>query len=293
MLGAITFNMVAALAIEGIWGLDPMSLDASGGPTHIQALKLMVLLGTGLGAFLLPTILASILLFEDPLTELGLRTSSTSAITYLLGGVAVLFSLPLVNFMVLINEQMHLPEAFQSVEQWMIESEAQLKELTEAMLNMGSFSDLAINLFIIAIIPALAEELLFRGLLQRLFLEFTKNKHAAIWISAILFSAIHMQFYGFIPRMLLGVMFGYLLVWTGNIWVPILAHFVNNGFAVLAAYFMKKGEDNLFDENTVGQSVNDWWILLLSAGAVGYCLFRLYRSSKNGSGLEHKVSSDI
>ncbi|MEY3342546.1 MAG: hypothetical protein RL090_230 [Bacteroidota bacterium] len=277
LIGTITLNMVAGLMIEGLWNLDPMKLDPTGGPGHVNAYKLLVLLGTGLGAFLIPALVAAFLLFEDPWGNLGLRKSNSNTTTYILGAVAVLMSLPLINLLVLLNEQMQLPGFLEPVEQWMMDSEKQLKVLTEAMLNMASWSDLAVNLFIIAVVPAVAEELLFRGLLQKLFLELTKNKHWAIWISAILFSAIHMQFYGFIPRMLLGAMFGYLFVWTGNIWIPILAHFLNNGFAVLASYLFPSGKENVFDENTIGQSASDWWLLLLSAGLVSYCLFRLYQ----------------
>jgi len=280
LIGTITLNMVAGLMIEGLWNLDPMKLDPTGGPGHVNALKLLVLLGTGLGAFLIPALVAAFLLFEDPWGNLGLRKSKSNTTTYILGAVAVLMSLPLINLLVLLNEQMQLPGFLEPVEQWMMDSEKQLKVLTEAMLNMASWSDLAVNLFIIAVVPAVAEELLFRGLLQKLFLELTKNKHWAIWISAILFSAIHMQFYGFIPRMLLGAMFGYLFVWTGNIWIPILAHFLNNGFAVLASYLFPSGKENVFDENTIGQSASDWWLLLLSAGLVSYCLFRLYQNYK-------------
>lgn len=281
MIGAITFNMLAGVLIEGIWNLDPMKLEADGGAGHMEALKLLILLGTGFGSFLVPTLVTAVLIFQDPWTELGLRGSKTNTIKYLYGAVAILMSLPIINLLVLINEQMQLPAFLEPVENWMRASEEQLKTLTEAMLSMSTVTDLLINLLIIAIVPAVAEELLFRGLLQKLFLDLTHNKHWAVWISAILFSAIHMQFYGFIPRMLLGAMFGYLLVWTGNIWIPILAHFINNGLAVLTAYIFPAGDENGFNGDTIGQSLNDWWLLLLSFGLVGYCLFRLYQGHKN------------
>ena len=94
---------------------------------------------------------------------------------------------------------------------------------------MNSISSLLINMVMIGVIPAIGEEFLFRGALQKIFSEWTKNKHLGIWISAILFSAMHLQFYGFIPRMLLGALFGYTLLWTGSLWIPIFGHFVNNG----------------------------------------------------------------
>src|SRR5690606_9694418 len=103
-----------------------------------------------------------------------------------------------------------------------------------------SYSALAINLLMIAIIPAIGEELLFRGGIQNIFYKWFKNPHIAIWAAAILFSAIHVQFYGFIPRMLLWALFGYLLVWGKSIWYPIIGHFINNGSAVVTAFIYQQ-----------------------------------------------------
>jgi len=108
---------------------------------------------------------------------------------------------------------------------------------------MKNTPDLLINLLMIAILPAIGEELIFRGCFQNIFTRWTGNYHWGIWLAAILFSAIHMQFYGFIPRMLLGAMFGYMLVWGRSMWLPILAHLVNNGGAVITAYVLQlKGQ---------------------------------------------------
>jgi membrane protease YdiL (CAAX protease family) len=100
---------------------------------------------------------------------------------------------------------------------------------------------LLLNLFVVAILPAIGEELIFRGAFQKLFSQLFKNKHIGIWLAAALFSAIHLQFYGFIPRMLLGAIFGYLLYWSGSLWVPIWAHFVNNAMGVTLSYLSQKG----------------------------------------------------
>ena len=97
-----------------------------------------------------------------------------------------------------------------------------------------------VALVVVAVVPAVGEEVLFRGILQRNLTRWTGNVHAGIWLAAILFSAIHVQFLGFVPRMLLGALFGYLYVWAGNIWIPILAHFVNNGFTILMVYLYQR-----------------------------------------------------
>src|SRR5690606_2422366 len=119
---------------------------------------------------------------------------------------------------------------------WMKVQELQMEKITEKILQVTSFSGLLLNLLVIAIIPAIGEELLFRGCLQPVFHRWTKNIHIAIWITAIIFSAIHVQFYGFIPRMLMGAVFGYMLYWGRSIWLPIIAHFINNATAVIYTF---------------------------------------------------------
>ena len=91
---------------------------------------------------------------------------------------------------------------------------------------------------VIAIIPAVGEELLFRGVIQKLFLKWNGKVHLSVWLTAFVFSAVHMQFLGFFPRLILGAVLGYMLVWSGSLWLPIVAHFTNNAFAVLLTYFI-------------------------------------------------------
>ncbi len=147
---------------------------------------------------------------------------------------------PFINFIGELNMRMVLPEWLSGVEQWMQDAEEKAAEITEAFLKVENIGGLAFNLFMIALLPAIGEELLFRGVIQRIFTRMTKSHHWGIWISAILFSSLHLQFYGFIPRLLLGVLFGYLLVWSGSLWLPIVGHFLNNTFAVLAMFLIDK-----------------------------------------------------
>jgi membrane protease YdiL (CAAX protease family) len=122
-----------------------------------------------------------------------------------------------------------------------IEKEDVAAELTTYLTRFDSFGLFAFAFIVIAVLPGIGEELVFRGMLQPELQRATGNIHAAIWISAIMFSAIHLQFFGFIPRVLLGVLFGYLYYWSGNIAIPMLAHFVNNGFSVLMLYLHQRG----------------------------------------------------
>lgn len=148
---------------------------------------------------------------------------------------------PFINWMTEINSNLSLPEWMNSVEIWMKNSEDQASKITEAFLSTTSLTVLFSNILMIGILPAVGEELLFRGVVQKLFKNKFGNAHTAIWISAAIFSALHMQFFGFLPRLVLGAMFGYMLEWSGTLWLPVIAHFVNNATAVIAYYLMQKG----------------------------------------------------
>ena len=138
----------------------------------------------------------------------------------------------------------------------------------------------------IAIIPSVGEELFFRGLLQRLFSEWFRNVHIAIFVTSFLFAAIHMQFYGFLPRMMLGILLGYLFYWTGSIWIPVFAHFLNNGSAVILSFLINRG--------TISSGYEDFGAtenLFLIASSIlftGGLLYLVYRTGKHQSMLEVK-----
>jgi membrane protease YdiL (CAAX protease family) len=118
-----------------------------------------------------------------------------------------------------------------------------------------------LNLILIAFLPGIGEELVFRGILQKHIGGIFKNPIAAIWISAFIFSAIHFQFEGFFPRIVLGATLGYLYYWTGNLWVPMIAHAFNNGFQIALIYFT--GMDvSEFDEKSSNQL--QWWMIPIS-----------------------------
>ena len=134
------------------------------------------------------------------------------------------------------NEKLDLPDLFQGFETWAREKEDLAAEITRFMTQLESPALLLMGLLVIAILPAIGEELVFRGLIQREMFLASKNMHLSIWFTAFVFSAFHMQFYGLVPRMLLGALFGYLYHWSGSLTISILAHFVNNGFAIVGLY---------------------------------------------------------
>jgi hypothetical protein len=191
----------------------------------------------------------------------------------------IICCVPITNLITEFNARMQLPSVFYNIEHWMKESENQAGKIIEAFLRVNTPMGLIVNLFIIGLVPALGEELLFRGILQRLFSDALKNIHLGILITSILFSAMHVQFYGFIPRMLLGMMFGYLLIWSDSLWLPILAHFINNSMAILFDYFSKLHKVNP-DLEQLGTTRGTLIFSIISAVLVFNLLLLFYRNNK-------------
>ncbi len=148
------------------------------------------------------------------------------------------------------NANINFPEFMSGFEEWARGLEDQLAEATEKFTTFNNFGQFLLGFVAIAILPGVGEELLFRGVLQNSLHKWTKNAHVAIWVSAFLFAAIHMQFYGLVPRMMLGAVFGYLYVWSGNIWYPIISHIANNGISVIMVYWAHVNEEGVDIDST-------------------------------------------
>ena len=172
------------------------------------------------------------------------------------------------------NANVHLPESAKAIEEWAREYENAAEVLTKFLTTFDSEAQLIIALIVIAVLPAIGEEIVFRGFIQSEFFRITKNIHVSIWIAAFLFSAIHFQFFGFVPRLLLGALFGYLYFWSGNLWMAILAHFVNNGLSVMAMYFYQKGAFTFDLETPEAAPTN---VVLISAVLTGGLLYYFYK----------------
>lgn len=197
-------------------------------------------------------------------------------------GLAVLFLVAFSPVLGLISEwntHMQLPDSWSSIENWMRMKENEMALLTENLVMNDSLSGLALNLLVVAVLPAIAEEFFFRGALQNIFGRWISNTHIVVWATAIIFSAIHVQFFGFFPRMLLGAIFGYMLVLTNNIWIPILAHFVNNaGVVFVAFYYTKKGYSYQQLMTVDLYHVSLYFMSLIASVAIGWYFYR--QSSK-------------
>lgn len=197
-----------------------------------------------IGVFIVPVFIFSFLVSQNTLTYLHIDKKPNTVNLFVLG-VVVFTGLPFLNFLGELNQSMALPEMFSGIENWMLDKEIQAKQLTETFLKTNTIGGLSLNLLIVALLPAIGEELLFRGLLLKLFKSITRNVHWAVIISSLLFAAIHLQFYGFLPRFFLGMVLGYSFVITQNLWMPIFIHLVNNAASVFVFFLHYNGYLNV------------------------------------------------
>jgi uncharacterized protein len=243
--------------------------------TKTLALLKFMQIFQSIGIFIIPPIILGYFFHNNPIRYLKINIKPKTKSFFLTISIMIV-ALPLINLLGEINSNLSLPEFMSSIETWMKQKEADAMKITEAFLNVETYWGFAINIVMIAIIPGIGEELLFRGVLQRLFAEWFKNIHYGIILSALLFSAMHMQFYGFFPRMLMGILFGYLFYWSGSIWIPILAHFTNNVLAVIVSFYINKGFINEKVE-TIGNSSDSVIYALFSLLTISALILLFYR----------------
>jgi CAAX protease family protein len=202
---------------------------------EVNFIKIMQVVLTTL-IFILPATLFCCFMRDERTAFLNMN--KTPNLYFILTAAAcILFALPAVSGLESWNVAIHLPSSMSNIETWMRGKESEAEKITDMFFQDKSIGGLVINILVMAFMAALSEEIFFRGLLQQIFIKNKINPHVAIVIAAILFSAFHLQFFGFIPRMFLGMVLGYLYYITQNLWVSITAHFCNNAFAVIATHF--------------------------------------------------------
>ena len=282
VLAGTIFSIVAAYGISMlVWGKEFVTQAASGQIISLGFLRTFQIINQ-IGIFIFPPIAFAWLINERPLNFLGITKPRAGQM--ILAIIAVLSIAPVINVLVQWNEGLTLPHMFRGIENWMRNTEENAARLTENFLNAGNPADLALNLLMIGILPALGEELLFRpafiGVLKKMF----RNVHWPVMISAIVFSAFHLQFFGFFPRLVLGILMGYLYVWSGSLWVPALAHFVNNSVVVVVSWLFQNQfiEKNLTDLEGAGS----WPYVAISVVLTALVMTGVYISGKRSRDME-------
>lgn len=276
------FGIVFAIPFFGSNILDLISgLSDYANSESINALKYFQVINQ-IGIFILPAIFYSYLDKRNVISTLKLNIKP-KIITLIFASILIFVSIPFVDWMISVNQSMKFPEFLGNLENWFRESENQATALTELFLKVNTIWGLLFNIFMIGIMAAISEEFLFRGVLLKLFAEWTKNIHLAVIFSAILFSAFHLQFYGFLPRFMLGVLLGYLFVWTKSIWVPIFIHFLNNTIAIIVSFLFNKGVISFGIESVESYNNSVYWgsILLIIIFITLIFLNEKKKTSKN------------
>ncbi|MGM9476525.1 lysostaphin resistance A-like protein [Pedobacter sp. GSP4] len=274
--GGLVFGILALVICMLMYGMGLVSnfdLLISGEAQYISGFKVIQIFSS-IGTFILPPIALALTERRKVTSFYSFKQPKFVLLVMVL--VIMIVSMPFMEWTVIWNQKMVLPKFLRYVEAWMKEKEALGMKITMQLITVRSNLDFIVNLIMIAVLPAIGEELMFRGGVQRSLNRAFNNPHAAIWISAIIFSAIHLQFYGFVPRMLLGAGFGYLYYYSGSIWYAILAHFLNNAYAVCAAYYMQLHHMPL---NKADEPIGFPWYGYLISAIITIALFKIFKNS--------------
>jgi membrane protease YdiL (CAAX protease family) len=237
LAGLCLLGLLVAVLLGGLISIPFImseGADATKLTSNLNLMRTLQLL-THIFLFLGPAIVFAFLMSHKPTTYL-MANKFPSLKNIGIALLVMILAYPMVLYTAEINMKLLLPESLKGFENWIKETEESAKEAVEMLLGVKSLVALAFNIFLVAIVPGVGEELIFRGIVLKLLRQLTGRMHVAVWISAIIFSAIHFQFLGFLPRVVLGLVMGYLFVYSRNIWLPIIAHFFNNFMAVVAFY---------------------------------------------------------
>lgn len=241
--------IIIGLILGTVIGLAYVFITKSN-PQDLNALRFMQI-SNQLFTFVFPPIAYAFLVKENPVNALGLKKSKT---LWILIGIAMIFAImPFNSILAEWNANLTLPESMSKIESLMKQMQEAATEIIEKFVSVDTIGGLILNLFMIAGLAALGEELLFRSIIQTSLIKICKNAHIGILIASAIFSFIHFEFYGFFPRLILGMLLGYMFYFSGSIWISMLMHFLNNGTVVFIYFLNNKGITNI-DVDTFGQT---------------------------------------
>ncbi|MDB5233396.1 MAG: hypothetical protein JWR44_389 [Hymenobacter sp.] len=187
----------------------------------------------------------------------------------------IIIILPFMSSLIAWNAGVHFPGFLHDFEVWARASEDRAQDLTKFLTKFNSPLRFWVGVVVIALVPAISEELVFRGVIQKNLVRWF-SPHMGVWLGAALFSAIHFQFFGFVPRFVLGLVLGYLYLWSGNILVSMAAHFTQNAFQLFILYLTQHGRFGWgFDPDS--NEALPWWLVLPSALLTAGLLYFLHQ----------------
>jgi uncharacterized protein len=226
------------------------------------------------GIFFLPPLIFSYLADPHPLTYVGLKAPDKGYFLFL-GLITMVAAYFMVEWMAALNEDLVMRLLSKSAREWVQRGEAETDSMLENILSMKNPTDLLFSIFLVGILPAIGEELFFRGILQKLFIQIFKRAWPGIIFTAALFSAFHGQFMGFLPRMILGIVLGCLYWYSGSIFTSMVGHFVYNTVNIFLIYFKIADMD--------AKGATGWTTTLIGLISLGFVVFLLNFFRKKSS----------
>lgn len=272
VLSTIVFLFLGSLILLPIYGIETLTSPNLHVSSDVDFLKYMQAISQ-VGMFVIPAIVFAWLVEKKVFSFFQLDKKPSVYMLVLL--IFLLLSLvPVINYLTAFNNELIFPPALKGLEEWLRTAEMNNNKVIEAFTNTHSISGLLFNILLIGLLTSIAEELVFRGVLFSIFKQWTKNVHLTVFMTALLFTLIHMQFLKFLPMLLMGVLLGYLVVWSGSLWLSIVFHFLNNSFAVLMMYLSHTGVP-IEVYNKIGTRPQDNMTLWMSIVFILYISYRL------------------
>ena len=261
----VIFFIMTMILLPGLQHLLHLDMESQGGLLTVSVVQNLL-------AFIAPSIAAAFMISRHPAQLMRVnRPPTLRAVVGIILAFAIAY--PALNQIIYWNENIQFPAAMETLGAQLKSMEDNAQKVTAIMLSTHTWGGLIVNLMVVAVLTALGEELFFRGTLQTTAAS-DGSWHTAIWVVALIFSAFHFQIYGFVPRMLLGAWFGYLLFWTKSIYVPVIAHAINNGVVVVCAWLEERGD---IASNPELLGVTEYGFPLPAfISAVATCLFLYY-----------------
>jgi uncharacterized protein len=283
VLVGLLFQLAGLFLSTGIFDVstfDLLGFDGEADQNVIRAVKLLQIVGA-LGTFVVSSFLLSFLYTGSwyAFFPFGKQVSLKLVLLLIL---IMLTALPFVNFLTEWNTRMEIP--IEALERYFRQMEEQTQELMMALVQADKIPALLVNLFMIALIPAVGEELVFRGLVQRHLTDLFKSPHLAIVVASVIFSLVHFQIYSFLPRFFLGLLLGYLFYYGKTIWYPMIGHLVNNSLGVVFYYMVAKGSAGTsLEEIGTGEMVPSAALFsLLIVGILMFAWVKAVRDEQRG-----------
>ncbi len=274
------FLLMGQGLLNALWGVslfENPTLISDYENEQVIRMNRLLLFFQHLGLFVVPAIIFAALCSTNWKKYLGFRFILPQ---FAVGSIIMIIAaLPLINVLAWANQSIVFPEFLAGVEKTLLGLEESAALLTEAIAGSPDINVFLVNIVVLALLPAFGEEMIFRGVVLPILRKWTGNVHLAVWISAFIFSAFHLQFYGFLPRFILGALLGYLFVWSKSLWAPIIAHFINNTLALFLMLLLAR-EYIPEEVDQFNATWLDWLLVLASIAIIVVGIFFLTKYSK-------------